>query len=273
MFQVDDAGNLIYMDTESPSPDAPLDSDSLYVPPAQEPSSAPPDVNEEAEETPETESGVSEGDPLPSPSPEPPLLDEFGNPVITPAPDLPVTVPVNGLSVQGEDVSLTTSGDVYIYPELPEDPSLPEIRSAFSANVTGLPNATSTQYLENVARGYPSHYKYMAFKSDANYSQSMVLWIGASGEKNPSQNRIDFKDVDCVEVRYIRSGNGYYYAYNKVHYDSYQVPYDGNVFLYTNVVDGYAEFDIPSLPSVSLLLFLAAAAAILFLAFRGGGRK
>ncbi|AXF52338.1 MAG: hypothetical protein [Inoviridae sp.] len=113
----------------------------------------------------------------------------------------------------------------------------------------------------------------MAFKTDASYSQSMVLYIGAIGEKNASQNRLDFKNVDRIEINYVRSGSTYYYQYQKYHYDSYQIPYNTDVFLYTNVVDGYAVFDSPGPYSVTALLFLAFAIAIISLIVKGVGKR
>lgn len=169
------------------------------------------------------------------------------------------------------DFSVTTSGDVYIYPELPDAEPLAEDRSAYSASVQGLPNSTSLAYLEDVAAGYPSWYSYMCFKTDSSYSQSMALWIGPKAEKNPSQNRIDFPDgVDCIEVRYVRNGSSssYYYQYAKTHYGSYQIPYSSGVFLYTDVVDGYAELERPAGFPLAPVLIFGAAVALLFMMFR-----
>ncbi len=172
------------------------------------------------------------------------------------------------------DFSVTTSGDVYIYPELPDAEPLAEERSAYSATVTGLPNSSSLSYLEDVAAGYPSWYSYMCFKTDVNYSQSMALWIGPRAEKNPSQNRIDFPDgADCIEVRYVRSSSTYYYQYAKTHYDSYQIPYDSGVFLYTNAVDGYAALDVPEPFPLPAILLAGLVVIVLSLIFRGGGKQ
>nr|WP_300848509.1 hypothetical protein [uncultured Acetatifactor sp.] len=174
------------------------------------------------------------------------------------------------------DFSVTTSGDVYIYPELPDAEPLAEERSAYSATVTGLPNSSSLSYLEDVAAGYPSWYSYMCFKTDANYSQSMALWIGPKAEKSPSQDRIGFPDgVDCIEVRYVRSGSSstYHYQYAKTHYNSYQIPYDSGVFLYTNAVDGYAALDVPEPFPLPAILFAGLAVIVLSLIFRGGGKQ
>lgn len=172
------------------------------------------------------------------------------------------------------DFSVTTSGDVYIYPELPDAEPLAEERSAYSATVAGLPNSSSLSYLEDVAAGYPSWYSYMCFKTDVNYAQSMALWIGPKAEKSPSQNRIVFSGgVDCIEVRYVRSSSTYYYQYVKTHYDSYQIPYDSGVFLYTNAVDGYAALDVPEPFPLPAILFAALAVIVLSLIFRGGGKQ
>lgn len=186
---------------------------------------------------------------VPDPAADVPEVTGSGNSVVFPeltgsgnlaAP--PVYVPV--LSEEG-DFSVTTSGDVYIYPESPEMEALAEDRSVYAADVLGLPNSSSLQYLEDVAGTYPDWYKYMAFKSDANYSQSMALWIAPKASVSGSQNRVTFEDADCIEVRYVRSGTSNYYQYVRTHYDSYQVAFDSDVFLYTNIVDGYARFDIP----------------------------
>lgn len=172
-----------------------------------------------------------------------------------------------------DELSVTATGNVYIYPDVPDAEPLAEARSATAANVLGLPNSTSLSYLEDVVAGYPSWYKYMAFKSDANYSQSMVLWIAPQGVKSGSGNRIDFTDVDMVEVAYVRSGTSNYYQYRTAHYDSYSINYDSDVFLYTNVVGGYAHFDSQHSFPTALILFAAFVLAAVLLIFRGGGRS
>lgn len=262
MFETDENGNLIYIGNS----DSESDDDNLFSVPGES------DEQMDGEELPSDEQSDEKSDTVF----EPYLDPETGEMVYpSPSPSPSIVFP-ESLEVSG-DLSLTTTGNVFVYPEEPEEElSLEEFlagRSSAAATVQGLPNSSSLDYLEDVVRGYPAHYKYMAFKSDANYAQSMVLYIGSSGSKNESQNRIDFTNVDRIEVNYIRSGTTNYYQYTKAHYDSYQIPYDTDVFLYTNVVDGYAQFDIPKSFSVSGCLFLAAAVAILLLIFRGGGKS
>lgn len=250
MFDVDENGDLIYSPDADATPLPDIQDGSLFD--SQDTSPAP-----QGEGTDYSSDDLSE---------EIPPADDF-----TPdASPVPVTAPFD---VSGGDLSLTTSGDIYIYPDFPADPYALEDRSATSATVTGLPNSSSLQYLEDVARGYPSWYKYMAFKTDASYSQSMVLYIGSAGKKDASRNRIDFTNVDRIEINYVRSGSSYYYQYQKYHYDSYQIPYNTDVFLYTNAVDGYAEFDLQKPYSVSGLLFLALAIVVIGFIFRGGGKR
>lgn len=269
MFDVDADGNLLYIpDTDSDNGSDP-DDGSLFDPGSDAPSQE--DVLEDAPPDQEGNPLDGEADPsaeiTPSPAPDDPFFTGSGN---------SVPVSVSGLSVSGEDITLTTSGDVYIYPDGPEAVLLAEDRSAYTASVQGLPNTTTLAYLEDVAAGYPSWYDYMCFKTDSNYAQSMCLWIGPKAEKNPSQNRIDFSGgVDCIQVNYVRSGStsNYYYQYSKVHYDSYQIPYNSDVFLYTNVVDGYAEFDVPKGLNVAGIVFVAFAVVVLSAIFRGGGKS
>lgn len=262
MFNVGEDGTLLYVPDPDAVPSPSPDGGSLF------------DVPEDAPQAPEE--GVLEGQAADPQAPEdaaadgvPEGLTGSGNSVSLPTGSgNAVYVPV--ASPDG-DFSVTTSGDVYIYPEVPEE-ALAEARSSSAATVLGLPNATSLQYLEDVAVGYPSWYKYMAFKTDANYSQSMVLYIAPQGGRAASQQRIDFTDVDCIEVRYVRSGTTNYYQYAKTHYDSYQVAYDSDVFLYTNVVDGYARLDLQQPFPVSRILFLALAVSVILLILRGGGK-
>lgn len=221
---------------------------------------------------PDGEAPADAGEDIPLPELTPPPADGltgFGNSASLPTGSgntvyVPVAVPS-----EDADVSLTTSGDVYIYPELPDAGPLAEARSATAANVDGLPNATSLAYLEDVAAGYPSWYRYMAFKTDSNYSQSMALWIAPGAQKSPSQDRIEFSGgVDCIEVRYVRSGSTSYYQYVKSHYGSYSIPYDTDVFLYTDVVDGYARLDLePGFPLAPVLFGVLALAAA-YMTFR-----
>lgn len=271
--------------------DAVSDPDSLFTVPAEseeefseefpEASSEESSVEESAdssasEENTGEETAPEPETPVPSPSPSPEGLDPGASP--SPLPDgldpslspspAPAQIVNPMINLEPEELSVTTSGDIYIYPDVPEEEMPAEARAVTSATVTGLPNSSSLQYLEDVMRGYPSHYKYMAFKSDANYSQSMVLYVGAAGEKNPAQNRIDLTDVDQIEVQYTRSGSTYYYSYYKTHFDSYQISYDSDVFLYTNVVEGYAQFDLPKSFPVSGYIFLALCVAVLALIFR-----
>lgn len=263
MFQTDENGNLIYIGN---SDSGSGDDDNLF--------SVPEELENQSDEESLLPDEQTHND---SDTKIEPYLDPETGEMVYPSPSpassivFPETLEVSG------DLSLTTTGNVFVYPEEPEEElSLEEVlagRSSAAATVQGLPNSSSLDYLEDIVRGYPAHYKYMAFKSDANYAQSMVLYIGSSGVKNASQNRIDFTNVDRIEVNYIRSGTTNYYQYTKAHYDNYQIPYNTDVFLYTNVVDGYAQFDSKLSFSVSGCLFLAAAVAILLLIFRGGGKS
>lgn len=267
--------------------DAVSDPDSLFTVPveSEEASSEESPVEESAdssasEENTGEETASDAEIPVPSPSPSPDGLDPGVSSGVSPSPlpdgldaslspsPAPAQIVNPTINLEPEELSVTTSGDIYIYPDGPEEEMPAEARAVSAATVTGLPNSSSLQYLEDVMRGYPSHYKYMAFKSDANYSQSMVLYVGAAGEKNPAQNRIDLTDVDQIEVQYTRSGSTYYYSYYKTHFDSYQISYNSDVFLYTNVVDGYAQFDLPKSFPVSGYLFLALGIAVLGLIFR-----
>lgn len=253
MFDVDENGNMSYAPETGSGNSVVPPAGSLFGVPAQPEEDFP-------------EESLADGASVPEVPEAPPADTDMevtgsGNGVQLP----PVIGSVDGFSV-------TTSGDVYIYPDGPDAEPLAEMRSAYSATVLGLPNGTSLSYLEGVVAGYPSWYKYMAFKSDTNYSQSMVLWVAPQGEKSSSQNRMDFTDVDCIEVAYVRSGSSYTYEYRSSHYDSYQVAYDPAVFLYTNIVDGYAEFDAQHPLPVAGILFLVFVVIVLLCIFRGGGR-
>lgn len=274
MFHADEDGTIIYDGDADPGAPAPDGDGGLFAPPA-EPEGALPEAPVEGAPL-EGEAPADAGEDIPLPELTPPSADGLtgsGNSASLPTGSgntvyVPVAVPS-----EDADVSLTTSGDVYIYPELPDAELLADARSATAANVDGLPNATSLAYLEDVAAGYPSWYKYMAFKTDANYSQSMALWIAPQGVKHPSQNRLEFSGgVDCIEVRYIRSSSTSYYQYYKTHYDSYSIPYDTDVFLYTDVVDGYARLDLePEFPLPAILVGAAVLAVVLMI-FRGGAK-
>lgn len=255
MFDVNENGDLIYSNPSGATPVPGIPGGSLYDAPEETPAPQDDGIDSPSGDA-SADIQIPDGS-LSSPDPGRIDSDVSGGDAF----------PVSG------DLSLTTSGDIYIYPDIPADASLLDDRSAASATVLGLPNTASLQYLEDAARGYPSWYKYMAFKTDASYSQSMVLYIGAAGEKNPSQNRIDFTNVDRIEINYIRSGTTNYYQYQKYHYDSCQVPYNTDVFLYTNVVDGYAEFDLPSGLPVAGILFTALAVGIVSLILKGGGKR
>lgn len=275
MFGAAEDGTLIYDGDTDPGVPAPDGDGGLFAPPA-EPEEVLPEAPVEGASL-DGEAPADAGEDISLPELMPPSADGLtgsGNSASLPTGSgntvyVPVAVPS-----EDADVSLTTSGDVYIYPELPDAEPLADARSATAANVDGLPNATSLAYLEDVAAGYPSWYKYMAFKTDANYSQSMVLWIAPQGVKHPSQNRLEFSGgVDCIEVRYIRSSSTSYYQYYKTHYDSYSIPYDTDVFLYTDVVDGYARLDLqPGLPLPGILLGAAVLAVVLMI-FRGGAKS
>lgn len=274
MFHADEDGTIIYDGDTDPGAPVPDGDGGLFAPLAEPEEAFPEAPVEGAPLDGEAPADADEDIPLPELTP-PPVdgLTGSGNSASLPTGSgnmvyVPVAVPS-----EDADVSLTTSGDVYIYPELPDAEPLADARSATVANVDGLPNATSLAYLEDVAAGYPSWYKYMAFKTDANYSQSMALWIAPQGVKHPSQNRLEFSGgVDCIEVRYIRSSSTSYYQYYKTHYDSYSIPYDTDVFLYTDVVDGYARLDLqPGLPLPGILLGAAVMAVVLMI-FRGGAK-
>lgn len=278
MFHADEDGTIIYDGDTDPGAPVPDGDGSLFLAPGEASEDVPQVPVESAPVDGEAPSDAGEDSALPELTP-PPVggltgSSNFagqptgsGNSVQPPSASLPEILDI-------EEFSVTTSGNVYIYPEISDEEPLADARSATVANVDGLPNATSLAYLEDVAAGYPSWYKYMAFKTDANYSQSMALWIAPQGVKHPSQNRLEFSGgVDCIEVRYIRSSSTSYYQYYKTHYDSYSIPYDTGVFLYTDVVDGYARLDLqPGLPLPGILLGAAVLAVVLMI-FRGGAKS
>lgn len=114
---------------------------------------------------------------------------------------------------------------------------------AVPSSSTGFPNSSSVSYLEDVVKGYPLDYTYVAYRTSDSYSQAMILFIGPRSVVSGST--VSIEDCDVVELQY-NAGSGYNQytiSRNFYHEDLADIRLDSDVLAYTNAVDGYATFD------------------------------
>ena len=132
--------------------------------------------------------------------------------------------------------------------------------NVFAAPATspGIPNSQSLSYLEDVVAGYPSYYKYVAYRTSTDYSQAMVLYVARKAEL--TGNTVLMQDVDVIQLVYDRGAGSYNARYYREyqHRDTESVVLSDNAFVYTNVTDGYAQFDAAADAALSSHLLVAA---------------
>lgn len=115
---------------------------------------------------------------------------------------------------------------------------------AVPSSATGYPNSSSVSYLEDVVAGYPVGYDYVAYRTSDEYAQPMILIIGPKAVVNG--NSVVIENADIIEINYI-TGSGYnnYNITRSFSKDpSAQVTLNEETLMYTNVVPGYATFEV-----------------------------
>lgn len=129
------------------------------------------------------------------------------------------------------DVPLSSGGDIITYNVY-----------AVPSDATGYPNANSLSYLEDVVKGYPLDYDYVAFRTDSSYAQSMILYVGpnASG----SGSNIHFDKCDIIELTYhYESYNNSWLQRSYLQDSDVDISLSSNTLAYSNILPGYATFD------------------------------
>lgn len=114
---------------------------------------------------------------------------------------------------------------------------------AVPSSSTGFPNSSSVSYLEDVVKGYPLDYTYVAYRTSDSYAQAMILFIGPKAVVSGSN--VSIENCDVIELQY-NAGSGYNQytiSRNFYHEDLADIRLDSDVLAYTNAVEGYATFD------------------------------
>ena len=114
---------------------------------------------------------------------------------------------------------------------------------AVPSSSTGFPNSSSVSYLEDVVKGYPLDYTYVAYRTSESYAQDMILFIGPKAAVSGST--VSIENCDVIELQY-NSGSGYNQytiSRNFYHEDLAEIQLNQDVLAYTNAVEGYATFD------------------------------
>lgn len=113
---------------------------------------------------------------------------------------------------------------------------------AIPSDASGYPNANSLSYIEDVMKGYPLDFDYVAYRTDDQYAQSMILYVGE--EATGSGSRIHFDECDVIELNYIyQNYNSSYLERNYYQDSNVDITLSANTLAYTNVLPGYATFD------------------------------
>lgn len=140
------------------------------------------------------------------------------------APELAVPV--------AEDPEVSTGGDTVVYNVY-----------AVPSDSTGYPNANSLNYLEDVVRSYPLDYDYVCFRTDDQYAQSMILYIG--DDATVSGNRIHFDECDVINLDYRYENYNNSWLNREFYQDTnVDITLGSSTLAYTNMIPGYAAFDV-----------------------------
>lgn len=128
---------------------------------------------------------------------------------------------------------------------------------AVPSSATGYPNSSSVAYLEDVVAGYPVGYDYVAYRTSDVYAQPMVLIIGPKAIV--SGDTVTIENADVIELIY-NTGSGYssYITRSYSHDPSASVTLNSESLVYTNVVPGYATFEVSGREESFNLNFAAA---------------
>lgn len=114
---------------------------------------------------------------------------------------------------------------------------------AVPSDSTGYPNANSLSYLEDVVRSYPLDYDYVCYRTSEDYAQSMILYIGEDAEV--TGNSVYFDKCDIVELDYqYQNYNSSWLDRNYFQDSDVTINLGSDTLAYTNVVPGYASFDV-----------------------------
>lgn len=114
---------------------------------------------------------------------------------------------------------------------------------AVPSDSTGYPNANSLSYLEDVVRSYPLDYDYVCYRTSEDYAQSMILYIGEDAEV--TGNSVYFDKCDIVELDYqYQNYNSSWLDRNYFQDSGVTINLGSDTLAYTNVVPGYASFDV-----------------------------
>lgn len=137
---------------------------------------------------------------------------------------------------------------------------------AVPSSATGYPNSSSVSYLEDVVAGYPVGYDYVAYRTSDDYAQPMVLIIGPKA--SISGDTVTIENADVIELVY-NSGSGYssYVTRSYSQDPSAVVTLNPESLVYTNVVPGYATFEVSGREETFNINFAAAliVAVVVFL--------
>lgn len=146
---------------------------------------------------------------------------------------------------------------------------------AVPSAAAGYPNSSSLSYMEDIVAGYPLHYKYISFRTDESYAQSMVLYVAPVATVEGTT--VTLEDCDIVNLEYIRESGSYqnYLDRTSSHEDEVIVDIPTGSIVYTNVLPGYGTFQntIEETAGNNMLSYALIGAAALFVIQRLiGGR-
>ena len=165
------------------------------------------------------------------------------------------------------DVSSNESDSIAPFQVMSQDDLLAVL--AVSSPSYGFPSSNSLSYLADVTKGYPDNYKYVSFRTSSSDSQNMVLYIAPVS--SVSGDVVSLKDVDVIELVYIRDSSSQYNYYVKrsdSHLNTIDITLDSSSLAYTNCVPGYGVFDSDSVQkNHSNMLVFAVVFALAFAVF------
>lgn len=146
---------------------------------------------------------------------------------------------------------------------------------AVPSAAAGYPNSSSLAYMEDIVAGYPLHYKYLSFRTDESYAQSMVLYVAPVASIEGTT--VTLEDCDVVNLEYIRdSSYSNYLNRSDAHEDSVTIDIPTSSIVYTNITPGYGTFQttIEETAGTNQLTYVLIGAAALFVIQRllGGAR-
>lgn len=150
---------------------------------------------------------------------------------------------LNPVSVSGNDLETVPPSVTYEEVEALVTEALADSRAANLSIADAYLSSAIVDVFSRVVDGYPTHYKYVAYRTNSTDSNEGYLLIDSTAKVNG--NYLEFSPGAKL-CRYYRESytSGYQTYWNYKYsvtetYDTYRIPYANGQLIYTNMVSGF----------------------------------